>query len=372
MLITYKQKLYSTSRNKHISKLLRLYGICYNHCIALHKRYYRLYKKHLKLYTLQKHITKLKRTARFAFLKILGSQTLQELVERIDKAYQKFFKKQGRPPRLKKVANYQSFTFKGKTGYKIQDNIISFNGYGFKFVKTYDLVGKPKTLTIKRDNLGDYFLCLVCEKEDEPAKAECLKPFASEPAGGNSVGLDFGLKTFLTASDGTQIASPLFFSKFLPLIKSCSKSLSKKKRGSHRRLKARLRLARLHRKIKNLRTDFFYKLANSLAKQYTTIFIEDLNLKGMVKLWGRKINDLAFSEFVAILERKTQVIKIDRFYPSSKTCSSCGALKEDLSLKDRVFSCPSCGFSLDRDLNASVNIHRVGASTLGVEAVRPA
>ncbi len=156
MLIAYKQKLYSTSRNKHISKLLRLYGICYNHCIALHKRYYRLYKKHLKLYTLQKHITKLKRTTRFSFLKSLGSQTLQELVERIDKAYKKFFKKQGRPPRFKKVVNYQSFTFKGKTGYKIQDNIISFNGYAFKFVKTYEFNGKPKTLTIKRDKLGDY------------------------------------------------------------------------------------------------------------------------------------------------------------------------------------------------------------------------
>ncbi|BCD50223.1 hypothetical protein NHP194004_16700 [Helicobacter suis] len=258
------------------------------------------------------------------------------------------------------MANYQSFTF-SQCGYKIQDNIISFNGYRFKFVKTYDLAGKPKTLTIKRDNLGDYFLCLVCETEDN------LKP-----AGGNSVGLDFGLKTFLTCSNGTQIPSPLFFSKFLPLIRACSRSLSKKKRGSHNRLKARLKLARLHRKVQNLRKDFFYKIANSLAKQYATIFIEDLNLKGMVKLWGRKINDLAFGEFVAILERKTQVVKIDRFYPSSKTCSNCGALKEDLSLKDRFFHCPSCGFSLDRDLNASINIHRVGASTLGGEAVRPA
>ncbi len=213
----------------------------------------------------------------------------------------------------------------------------------------------------------------MCEKEDEPAKAECLKPFASEPACGNSVGLDFGLKTFLTASNGTQIASPLFFSKFLPLICACSRSLSKKKKGSHNRLKARLRLARLHRKVAHLRKDFFHKLANNLAQQYSRIFIEDLNLKGMVKLWGRKVSDLAFSEFVAILAQKTQVVKIDRFYPSSKTCSSCGAVKKDLSLKDRVFSCHSCGFSLDRDLNASMNIHRVGASTLGVEAkTRPA
>ncbi len=146
-------------------------------------------------------------------------------------------------------------------------------------------------------------------------------------------------------------------------MRACSKSLSKKKRGSHRRLKARLKLARLHRKIKNLRTDFFYKLANSLAKQCTTIFTKDLNMRAMVRLWGRKVSDLAFSEFVSILERKTQVVKIgfiksNALVPSAKTCSSCGALKEDLSLKDRVFHCHSCGFSLDRDLNASINIHR--------------
>ncbi|BEG57302.1 hypothetical protein NHP21005_09900 [Helicobacter sp. NHP21005] len=148
-------------------------------------------------------------------------------------------------------------------------------------------------------------------------------------------------------------------------------------------MKARLRLAKLHRKVAHLRTDFFYKPANSLAQQYSHIFIEDLNLKGMVKLWGRKISDWAFSEFVAILERKTQVVKIGfikslAFVPSSKTCSHCGTLKEDLGLKDRerAYSarqnCPSCGFSLDRDLNASINLHGVGASTLGVEAVRPA
>ncbi len=264
---------------------------------------------------LKRHITKLKKTTRFAFLKTLGSQTLQELVERIDKAYKKFFKKQGRPPRFKKVTNYQSFTF-SQCGYKIKDSIISFNGYAFKFVKTYDLVGKPKTLTIKRNNLGDYFLCLVCEIEDNP-----------KSAGGNSVGLDFGLKTFLTWSNGTQIPSPLFFSKHLPLIRACSRSLSKKKRGSHNRLKARLRLARLHRKIKNLRTDFFYKLANSLSKQYTTIFIEDLNLKGMVKLWGRKINDLAFGEFVAILERKPKWLRLIDSIPALRLVLAVERLK---------------------------------------------
>ncbi len=186
------------------------------------------------------------------FLKTLGSQTLQDLTERIDKAFKKFFKKQAKLPRFKKVANYKSFTFKSQVdkktglnkgvGFEITNNVVSFNGYSYKFIKTYALIGKVKTLTIKRDNMGDYFLCLVCEIEDKP-----------KPAGGNSVGLDFGLKTFLTCSNGAQIPSPLFFSKYLPLIRACNRSLSKKKRDSHNRLKARLILARLHRKIKNLR-----------------------------------------------------------------------------------------------------------------------
>ncbi|BCD46272.1 hypothetical protein NHP194003_10190 [Helicobacter suis] len=121
------------------------------------------------------------------------------MAERIDKAFQRFFKKQGRPPRFKRVALYQSFTFKGGIGYKIQNNLISFNGYCFKFVKTYELEGKPKTITIKRDNLGDYFLCLVCEMEDKP-----------KPAGSNNVGLDFGLKTFLTCSRHTSSITFIF------------------------------------------------------------------------------------------------------------------------------------------------------------------
>ncbi len=332
MLITYKQKLYKNDKNRRIDTLLRRYGVFYNHCIALHKRYYRLFKKYLKLNDLQKHTTKLKKTHRYAFLKTLGSQTLQDLTERIDKAFKKFFKKQAKLPRFKKVANYKSFTFKSQVdkktglnkgvGFEIKDNVVSFSGYSYKFIKTYALIGKVKTLTIKRDNMGDYFLCLVCELENNPNK---------QTACDKSVGFDFGLRTFLTGSDNTKIESPLFFSKYLPLIRACNRSLSKKKRGSHNRLKARLRLARLHRKIKNLRTDFFYKLANSLAKQYSHIFIEDLNMKSMQKLWGRKVSDIAFSEFVKILENKAHVVKIDRFYPSSKTCSNCLCVDENFN-----------------------------------------
>ncbi|NHA88735.1 RNA-guided endonuclease InsQ/TnpB family protein [Helicobacter pylori] len=377
MLITYKQKLYKNDKNRRIDTLLRRYGVFYNHCIALHKRYYRLFKKYLKLNDLQKHTTKL----RYAFLKTLGSQTLQDLTERIDKAFKKFFKKQAKLPRFKKVANYKSFTFKSQVdkktglnkgvGFEIKDNVVSFNGYSYKFIKTYALIGKVKTLTIKRDNMGDYFLCLVCELENNPNK---------QTACDKSVGFDFGLRTFLTGSDNTKIESPLFFSKYLPLIKRLSKNLSKKVKGSNNFKKAKKKLAQLHQKIKHLRTDFFYKLALKLSKKYQSIFIEDLNMKAMQKLWGRKVSDIAFSEFVKILENKAHVVKIDRFYPSSKTCSNCLSVDENFNKdikklgktdKEREYHCKYCGLVIDRDLNAAINIHRVGASTIGVEFVRP-
>ncbi|MFP6196734.1 RNA-guided endonuclease InsQ/TnpB family protein [Helicobacter pylori] len=381
MLITYKQKLYKNDKNRRIDTLLRRYGVFYNHCIALHKRYYRLFKKYLKLNDLQKHTTKLKKTHRYAFLKTLGSQTLQDLIERIDKAFKKFFKKQAKLPRFKKVANYKSFTFKSQVdkktglnkgvGFEIKDNVVSFNGYSYKFIKTYALIGQVKTLTIKRDNMGDYFLCLVCELENNPNK---------QTACDKSVGFDFGLRTFLTGSDNTKIESPLFFFKYLPLIKRLSKNLSKKVKGSNNFKKAKKKLAKLHQKIKHLRTDFFYKLALKLSRKYQSIFIEDLNMKAMQKLWGRKVSDIAFSEFVKILENKAHVVKIDRFYPSSKTCSNCLSVDENFNKdikklgktdKEREYHCKYCGLELDRDLNASINIHRVGASILGVEFVRP-
>jgi len=129
-------------------------------------------------------------------------------------------------------------------------------------------------------------------------------------------------------------------------------------------------LSKLHRKISNKRRDYFHKLSNHLASKYDYFCIEDLNIKAMQKLWGRKVSDLAFSEFVNILEYKTNVIKIDRFYPSSKTCSNCGHVLKELSLKTREWTCPSCGINHQRDINAAINIQRVGASTLAGEVVR--
>ena len=150
--------------------------------------------------------------------------------------------------------------------------------------------------------------------------------------------------------------------------------MSRKKKGSANRDRARMALARLHKKTANQRADFHFKLARNLSGEYATICIEDLNMKAMQKLWGRKISDLGFSAFVNVLEYQcsktgSTVVKIPRFYPSSKTCSACGHVLDELPLKIRNWVCPECSAVHDRDTNAAVNILRVGASTLLGEAM---
>jgi len=191
-------------------------------------------------------------------------------------------------------------------------------------------------------------------------------------ATGKIVGIDFGLKTFLTLSDGTKIKAPRHYLNSLKELKKLQRKLSKKVETSNKYKKAKRKLAKLHQKVVNSRRDFFHKLANELAKKYQYIVIEDLNLKAMQKLWGRKIIDYAFSEFVSILEYKTNLIKIDRYYPSTKTCSVCGYVNENITLKNRDWICPQCKTKHDRDINASINICKVGASTFGTDGVRPA
>jgi len=366
---TYKYKLYRTKRSKHLHSTVNISGIIYNHCIALHKRYYRLYAKHLNKYQLQKHLTKLKKKEKYAYWRQVPSQAIQQITERIDEAYKKFFeytkgktKLRVSPPNFKKVKQYRSYTLKGKVGYKIENNMISLNGYQYRFWNSRPIKGAIKTLTVKRDHMGDFYLCITLEQKETKVRA----------ATGKSVGIDFGLKTFLTLSDETEIEAPLYHLKYLKELKQLSRNLSKKHKGSNRRVKAKHQLAKLHSRIADLRKDYFHKLTNDLARRYDTIFIEDLNMKAMQKLWGRKIGDLGFAEFVNILSYKTNVVKIDRFYPSTKTCNCCGHINNDLVLKIREWQCPSCGADHRRDINAAVNIHRVGASTLGIEDVRPA
>jgi putative transposase len=367
MLKTFKYKLYNNKRNKKLSSLVDMASSIYNHCIALHKRYYSRFHKHLDKNTLQKHITKLKKLRRFNSWNRLNSQAIQAITDKIHLGYLKFFNKDNlRPPSFKSKRRYSSFTLK-QTGYKFYSkNGITINGFNFRFFKSRDTQGDIKTVTVKRDRLGDFYIYVVCENGiNEVNKVKT----------GKTAGFDFGLKTYLTSSDGSRIESPQFLKQSLQQIKKSHRSLSKKKKGSNNRERARRVLCRDYRRIENQRHDFQFKLAKQLCDQYDELYFESLNLEGMKRLWGRKVSDLAFHSFLSILEKYCQktgtvFLKIGRWEATSKTCHICGYVKNDLTLDDRIWTCPNCGHQHDRDLNAAINIKTVGTSTVKGEEVR--
>ena len=193
---------------------------------------------------------------------------------------------------------------------------------------------------------------------------------------GKIAGFDFGLKTYLTGHNGHDIESPQFFKRSLNAIKRASRKHSTKRKGSNNRKRARLNLARKHRTIDYQRADFHWKLAHQLTDEYDEIRLEDLNLQGMKALWGRKVSDLGFADFVKKLvyiaqKKGVKITFIDKWYPSSRTCSVCGAVNDALNLRDRTWQCSNCHTQLDRDRNAAINIYRVGASTRAGEDVSP-
>ena len=356
---TFCFKLYNSKKNKHLHKKIDLGCQIYNYAIALHKRYYRLYKKHLNKYKLQKHLTKAKK--RKPYLKNLGSQTIQDITDRIDRSYKLFFRNiknkiKTAPPNFKKRKRYKSITLK-QAGFKlIADNKIIIDKKVYKFFASRKIEGVVKTLTIKRDALSDIYLFFSVEIEDEKK---------NKIVTGKKAGFDFGLKTFLTSSEDEDIKSFLFFNKTLKKIRKLNRNFSRKKKNSSNRSKAKVSLFRAHKKIFNQRKDYHFKLAKDLSEKYDLLCFENLNVKALQKRYGRKISDLSFSNFLKILEfygqkNGSKIIYIDRFYPSSKTCFHCDKVKEDLTLKERIWDCPHCNKIIMRDKNAAKNIKRQG------------
>ena len=198
------------------------------------------------------------------------------------------------------------------------------------------------------------------ERDDTPAK---------RPTKGGAVGVDLGVKTLATLSDGAVIENPRYLKKSERKLKRAQKSLSRKVQGSNRRAKARMKVARLHAHVANQRLDAMHKLTTRLAETFSDISIEDLHVAGMVKNHhlAKSIMDAAFGEFRRQLEYKTtrtgaRLHVVDRWYRSSKTCSGCGSVKAKLSLSERTYKCDSCGLTMDRDLNAAINIKVAGSA----------
>ena len=359
---TFCFKLYKSDFNVKLHNQINTAGLTYNHCIALHNRYYKLFDKYLNQNKLKKNLTKLKKVSKFSYLLEFGSQAVQDVAERIERAFDLFFSNLKRkvhcsPPKFKKVKRYKSFTLK-QAGWKLdeENHILTIKGQGYKYFQSQRISGRIKTVTIKRDGLGDIYVFFVTD----------AKALEVETRTGKKVGFDFGLKKFLTASDGKNITSPFFFTRSAKLIAKASRELSRKRKGSNNRRRAQLKLARMHKKITNQRSDFHFKLARQLCLEYDTICIENLNIKGMQKLYGKKISDLGFSDFVKILKYEankfgTVVIEVGRYFASSQLCHSCGYKNEEVkNFKVRKWECPNCGAKHDRDRNAAINILQEG------------
>ena len=369
---TYKFKMYSNHGNRELHKTIDSHAQVWNHFVALCRRYYAIYGKYPGKKALMRHLTKLKRLPRYAHWNLLPSQSLQDVIGRIDTGYMKFFadlksnRKTGRP-RFKSRKRYKSYTLK-QAGWKLlQSNYIRIEKQIYRYFKSREVLGSPKRCTIKRDSVGDVWLIILTDHVDTDLES---------PTTGKSAGFDFGLKRYLTGSDYNDYDSPQFFKRGINAIKRGNRKHSPKVKRSKNRERARLNLASKHRKIANQRADFHWKLAHDLTDRYDWIALESLNLKGMKSLWGRKVSDLGFYDFVQKLKyvasRKSREVRfIDKWYPSSKTCHVCGAINQELNLRDRTWQCPSCHTELDRDRNAAINIHRVGASTLSGEVVSP-
>ncbi len=317
------------------------------------------------------HVKDLKRTTH-PHWNALPSQAIQAELQRIDDAYVRFFKKLGGRPKIKKKQKFKSFVLK-QTGWSIEGNRITltfrkwnprtrkwqFDKVRYTFHKHREFYGKMSRITIKRDNCGRYWIYILTDLVES-------KPL---PTTGQSVGADFGMKdAYLTLSTGEKKHHPQPLKQSLNKLRSLNKSLSRKVKGSNGWWRCVRQIARLYRKIANQREDFHWQLASELCEKFDTIAIETLNLDGMKRLWGRKVSDLAFYQFVQILTYKCEkhgreLRKVGRWTPTTKPCSDCRFHNENLTLKDRQWTCPECGSHHDRDVNAAINILQAGIAT---------
>ena len=273
-------------------------------------------------------------------------------------------------PRFRKVKKHKSFTLdaqqiKLKESKNPRYRQIRINGHWYKFKYHRQLKGSIKQVHVQRDNLGDLYISIV----------EDYTELIPEPKTDYAAGFDFGLKTFLTTSDGIKYKSPLFYEQFQDRISEANRTLSRKKKGSNNRYRAKKELNRLYKKLTNCRSDHHWKLAIELVRKYGWCFFEDLNLNGMKKLWGKKVSDLAFGMFLQKMnhqanKRVKAVYRISRWSPTTKCCSQCGYKNNDLTLRDRIWTCPACNVHLDRDINAAINILKEGVTSFELEDIR--
>ena len=365
---TYRFRLYPN--NEQTELLAKHFGcsrFVYNYFLSQRKEQYMLTGKSDNYYAQANTLTILKKQEETAWLKEVNSQTLQFAIRSLEAAYTNFFKKRAKFPNFKSKHSKNSFTvpqFASVAGGRLF--VPKFKD-GIKCRVHREIKGKIGKVTITKTPSGKYFVSVFTEEE-------YITPIKKT---GNSVGVDMGLKDLLITSDGETFKNNRYTRRYERKLAKAQRHLSRKKKGSRGFENQRLKVARLHEKISNSRADYLHKCSISLVRRYDTICIEDLNVKGMTRnrRLSKSITDASWGKFVFMLTYKAewnskQVVKVDRFFPSSQTCNVCGYVNKHIKdLSVREWECPECHTHHDRDINAAINILRFGLNNISAGTV---
>ena len=357
----YKFRLYPTKAQEAL--FLSFAGcrrFVWNWALARKQAVYKETGKSISSNDLCRELTILKKQPETAFLAEAPNASLQQALRDLDAAYSAFFAKRTRYPRFKsRKRTPHAFRFPEYA--KVLQNAVQLPKIGrVKAVIHRQPEGVLKSATVKQE-AGAWYVVFVAHVELPDVPATCSNP----------VGLDVGLESFVTLSDGEKVTPPKFYRKAEKKMARLQRQVSRCQKQSNRRQKAKARLARFHARVTNQRKDFLHNLSARIVREFDTLCIEDLNLNGLVKTkLAKSFSDAALGEFLQQLQYKAQwrggqVVKVGRFYPSSKTCYTCGS-KQALILSQRRWTCEGCGGQHDRDTNAAQNILREGLRTVAV------
>ena len=361
---TYKYRLYPNKKQRAL--LQQHFGatrFVWNYFLSERKRSYLEDKKSLTFYDNSKALTLLKQSEKYSWLKEVSSISLQASLQDLDTAYGRFFQKKSKFPKFKSEKNPKQ-SFRCRQSVSIKDNKLCFPKFqtGVKLKQNQVFSGSIRFVTISKTATGKYFASMTCIVEHQPMNFLARK---------QRIGVDLGIKTLMTCSNGQKVPNSKEYKAAEKNLAYEQRQLSKKQKGSNARNKQRKKVALVHEKISCKRKDYIHKATAKLVQQSIIIVVENLNVKGMVKNrnLAKHISDANWSTIIDQLRYKSEwndrvFVQVDRFFPSSKTCSKCFFIKQSLSLNEREWSCPSCGATHDRDVNASKNILKQGLKIL--------
>lgn len=368
MLSATRIRLYPTEQQqKNLTAQFGCARWVWNEALALWQQTYRDTGKGLNYYTLAIRLPKLKQE--HSWLADADSQVLQSSLQNLAAAFDGFFGKRTHYPRFKSKHGRQSIQYPQRV--KFDGNRIYLPKIGWvKCVVHRDIIGKVKTVTVSRNACGQFHAAILTED------AMPMPPVCTE---GGAIGVDVGLLDLAVTSNGSKFGNPRHLRASERNLKRKQRKLSRKQKGSNRRAKACRLVARAHQRLADARRDHLHKLSRHIVDENQIVVVEDLNVKGMTRNHNlaKAISDAGWGTLVRFLEYKCErdgkaFVRVDRFFPSSKACSSCGAIRDRLPLDIRQWMCPRCGARHDRDINAAINIRDEGLRILAAGTVASA